>query len=99
MALGCKRGAGQSKQVWGCIVLGESRMEGTSRLVLEGGTTVSEADGRQASGRGRKVWVRSRKVWERSKLVVGLHRKVLELHRKVLVPHMMALHFCCFHKQ
>ena len=99
MALGCKRGAGQSKQVWGCIVLGESRMEGMSRLVLEGGTTVSEADGRQASGRGRKVWVRSRKVLERSKLVVGLHRKVLELHRKVLVPHMMALHFCCFHKQ
>ena len=99
MALGCKRGAGQSKQVWGCMVVGESRMEGTSRWVLEEGTTVSEVDGRQASGRGRKVWVRSRKVWERSKLVVGLHRKVLELHRKVLVPHMMALHFCCFHKQ
>ena len=92
MALGCKRGAGQSKQVWGCIVLGESRMEGMSRLVLEGGTTVSEADGRQASGRGRKVWVQSRKVLERNKLVVGLHRKVL-------VPRMMALHFCCFHKQ
>ena len=92
MALGCKRGAGQSKQVWGCMVVGESRMEGTSRWVLEEGTTVSEVDGRQASGRGRKVWVQSRKVLERNKLVVGLHRKVL-------VPHMMVLHFCCFHKQ
>ena len=55
MALGCKRGAGQSKQVWGCKVVGESRTEGTSRWALAGGTTVLEAGGRQASGRSRKV--------------------------------------------
>ena len=69
-------------------------MEGKSSWVLAGDTTVSEVDGRhwQASGRGRKGWVQSRKVLERNKLVV-------ELHTKDLVLHMMALHFCCFHKQ
>ena len=47
MVGGCKRGAGQNRQVWGCMVVAENRTEGTSRSVLEGG--------RQAVGRGRLV--------------------------------------------
>ena len=103
MALDCKRVVGRSRQAWDCKgeVVGKDRREGRCRWgrVLVRGRKVLEGGGRQALGRYRKVWVQSKKVLERSKLVVGLHRKVLELHRKVLVPHMMALHFCCFHKQ
>ena len=88
--MGCKRGAGQNRQVWGCMVVAENRTEGTSRLVLEGG--------RQAVGRGRKVLGRDRKVLETNKLVVGLYRQVLERNMLALELHKMALHFCWFRK-
>ena len=87
MGQGCKRGARQSRQVWGCMAVGESRVDG----VLGGGML--------ASGRDRKVLETNRLVVGLCRQVSERNMWVVEMYRKVWELHTMALNFCWFRKQ